>query len=163
MIFASGDPAIAMAGEGARAEDIENVRRFYGFDRPIAVQYLDWLGSALQGDLGRSYTLRQPVADVIAARLPTTALLAGCALAFALLLSVPLGVVAAVKPNSLVDRFALLLAVVGQAMPTFWFALTLVLWLGVYWRLLPITGSESWAHFVMPAIALGYYLTPGVM
>src|SRR2546422_7234184 len=76
MIFASGDPAIAMAGEGARAEDIENVRRFYGFDRPVAVQYLDWLGKALQGDLGRSYTLRQPVAEVIAARLPTTALLA---------------------------------------------------------------------------------------
>jgi peptide/nickel transport system permease protein len=163
MIYVSGDPAIAMAGEGARAQDIENIRRFYGFNRPVAVQYLDWLGNALQGDLGRSYTLRQPVAEVIAARLPTTALLAACALAFALVLSIPLGVLAAVKPNSLVDRLALVLAVIGQAMPTFWFALTLILWLGVEWRLLPITGSESWAHFVMPAIALGYYLTPAVM
>jgi peptide/nickel transport system permease protein len=163
MVFASGDPAIAIAGEGARAQDIENVRRFYGFDRPLPVQYLDWLGNALRGDLGRSYTLRQPVAEVIAARLPTTALLAVCALAFALLLSVPLGVLAAIRPNSPLDRLALLIAVVGQAMPTFWFALTLILWFGVHLRLLPITGSESWAHFVMPAVALGYYLTPGVM
>jgi peptide/nickel transport system permease protein len=163
MVIASGDPAIAMAGEGARAEDVENIRRFYGFDRPLAVQYLDWLGNALRGDLGRSYTLRQPVAEVIAERLPTTALLAVCALGFAILLSVPLGVLAAVRPNSFLDRLALLIAVVGQAMPTFWFALTLILWLGVQWRLLPITGSGTWAHFVMPAIALGYYLTPGVM
>jgi peptide/nickel transport system permease protein len=86
-----------------------------------------------------------------------------CALAFAVALSVPLGVLAALRPNSPLDRLALLIAVVGQAMPTFWFALTLILWFGVHLRLLPITGSESWAHFVMPAIALGYYLTPGVM
>jgi peptide/nickel transport system permease protein len=90
-------------------------------------------------------------------------LLAAAAIAFALALSIPLGVVAAVRPNSLVDRFALMVAVVGQAMPTFWFALTLILWLGVTWRLLPITGSDSWQHFVMPAIALGYYVTPAVM
>jgi peptide/nickel transport system permease protein len=62
MIFVSGDPALAIAGEGARAEDIENVRKFYGFDRPIAAQYFDWLWNALQGDLGRSYNLRRPVA-----------------------------------------------------------------------------------------------------
>jgi peptide/nickel transport system permease protein len=72
-------------------------------------------------------------------------------------------VLAAVRPNSFADRFALTLAVVGQAMPSFWFALTLILWLGVVWRLLPITGSDSWQNFVMPAIALGYYVTPAVM
>jgi peptide/nickel transport system permease protein len=163
MIYMSGDPAIAIAGEGARAEDVEAIRKFYGFDRPIAVQYLDWLASALQGDLGRSYTLRQPVAGVILARLPVTMILGASAIAFALVLAIPLGVVAAVRPNSMVDRFALVLAVVGQAMPSFWFALTLILWLGVHWRLLPITGSDSWQNFVMPAIALGYYVTPAVM
>jgi peptide/nickel transport system permease protein len=163
MIYMSGDPAIAIAGEGARAEDVEAIRKFYGFDRPIAVQYLDWLASALQGDLGRSYTLRQPVAGVILARLPVTMILGASAIAFALVLAIPLGVVAAVRPNSMVDRFALVLAVVGQAMPSFWFALTLILWLGVHWRLLPITGSGSWQNFVMPAIALGYYVTPAVM
>ena len=163
MIYVSGDPAIAIAGEGARAQDIEAIRQFYGFDRPIVVQFFDWLAGALRGDFGRSYTLRQPVADVIFARLPVTLILGASAIAFALLLAIPLGVWAAVKPNSLIDRFALTLAVVGQAMPNFWFALTLVLWLGVTWRLLPITGSASWQNFVMPAIALGYYVTPAIM
>jgi peptide/nickel transport system permease protein len=113
--------------------------------------------------LGRSYTLRQPVAGVILARLPVTMILGASAITFALVLAIPLGVVAAVRPNSMVDRFALALAVVGQAMPSFWFALTLILWLGVHWRLLPITGSGSWQNFVMPAVALGYYVTPAVM
>jgi peptide/nickel transport system permease protein len=163
MIYVSGDPALAIAGEGARAEDVENVRKFYGFDRPIAVQYVDWLWNALRGDLGRSYNLRRPVAEVIFARLPVTMLLGACALGFALALAIPLGVLAAVKPNSLVDRMALTLAVIGQAMPSFWFALTLILWFGVTWQLLPITGQDSWANYVMPSIALGYYVTPAVM
>jgi peptide/nickel transport system permease protein len=163
MIYVSGDPAIAIAGENARAEDVENIRKFYGFDRPIAVQYADWLWNAVQGNLGRSYNLRQPVADVIFQRLPVTMLLGACAISFALLLSIPLGVLAAVKPNSIFDRASLTLAVIGQAMPSFWFALTLILWLGVTWRLLPITGQDSWANYVMPSIALGYYVTPAVM
>jgi peptide/nickel transport system permease protein len=163
MIYVSGDPAIAIAGEGARLQDVEAIRKFYGFDRPIVVQYLDWLAGALRGDFGRSFTMRQPVADIIFDRLPVTMLLGASAIAFALLLAIPLGVLAAVRPNSIFDRFALTVAVVGQAMPTFWFALTLVLWLGVYWRLLPITGSASWQNFIMPAIALGYYVTPAVM
>ena len=163
MIYISGDPALAIAGEGARPQDVDNIRKFYGFDRPIYVQYLDWLWSALHGDLGRSYNLRQPVADVIFQRLPTTMLLGACAITFALLLAIPLGVLAAVKPNSMFDRVALTLAVIGQAMPSFWFALTLILWLGVHWRLLPITGQDSWWNFVMPSIALGYYVTPAVM
>ena len=163
MIYVSGDPAIAIAGEGARIQDIEAIRQFYGFDRPIAVQFFDWLSGAVHGDFGRSYTLRKPVADVIFERLPVTMVLGAAAITFALLLAIPLGVWAAVKPNSLIDRFALTLAVVGQAMPNFWFALTLILWLGVNWRLLPITGSSSWQNFIMPAIALGYYVTPAVM
>lgn len=163
MIYVSGDPALAIAGEGARQEDVENVRKFYGFDRPIVVQYGDWLWNAVRGDLGRSYNLRQPVADVIFQRLPVTMLLGACAIGFALVLSIPLGVLAAVKPNSIFDRAALTLAVIGQAMPSFWFALTLILWFGVTWRLLPITGQDSWANYVMPSIALGYYVTPAVM
>jgi peptide/nickel transport system permease protein len=163
MIYVSGDPALAIAGEGARPESIEAIRKFYGFDRPIIVQYLDWLAGAVQGDFGRSYTLRQPVADVIFARLPVTMILGASAITFALVLAIPLGVLAAVRANSIFDRVALSIAVIGQAMPTFWFALTLILWLGVVWRLLPITGSDSWKNFVMPAIALGYYVTPAVM
>lgn len=163
MIYLSGDPAMALAGETASEEDIQNIRRVYGYDQPILVQYLNWLWSALQGDFGQSHYLKKPVAEVVFERLPTTMTLGALALSFALVLAIPLGVVAAMRPNSLIDRAALTIAVIGQAMPSFWFALTMVLWLGIYWRLLPITGTDSWANFVMPAIALGYYVTPAVM
>ena len=163
MIYLSGDPAVALAGEAATEEDIESIRRYYGYDRPILIQYGEWLFRALQGDFGQSHYLKQPVAQVIFERLPTTMLLGLCALVFALAMSIPLGVLAAIRPNSLIDRTALTIAVIGQAMPSFWFALTLMLWLGIVWRLLPITGSDSWANYVMPSIALGYYITPAAM
>jgi peptide/nickel transport system permease protein len=163
MIYLSGDPAVALAGETATEEDIEAIRKYYGYDRPILVQYADWLFRAVQGDFGQSHYLKKPVSEVIFERLPTTMLLGLCALVFALTLSIPLGVLAAIRPNSLIDRAALTIAVIGQAMPSFWFALTMMLWLGIYWRLLPITGSASWWNFVMPSIALGYYITPAVM
>jgi peptide/nickel transport system permease protein len=163
MIYLSGDPAVALAGETATEADIESIRVYYGYDRPILVQYADWLIRALQGDFGQSHYLKKPVAEVIFERLPTTMMLGLCALVFALTLSIPLGVLAAIRPNSLIDRTALTIAVIGQAMPSFWFALTLMLWLGVNWRLLPITGTASWANYVMPSIALGYYITPAVM
>lgn len=163
MVYLPGDPAMALAPESATQEDIEHIRKVYGFDRPIVVQYLDWLFNAVQGDFGQSHYLNEPAANVIFDRLPTTMLLGACAITFALLLSIPLGVIAAIRPNSLIDRIALTIAVVGQAMPSFWFALTMMLWFGITWRILPITGTDSWKHFVMPSIALGYYVTPGVM
>lgn len=163
MVYLSGDPAMALAGEAATEAEINNIRRVYGYDQPIVVQYVNWLWNALQGDFGQSHYLKKPVADVIFERLPTTMLLGACALTFALVLSIPLGVIAAVRPNSIIDRVALTIAVIGQAMPSFWFALTMILWFGIYWSLLPITGTSSWANFVMPSIALGYYITPGVM
>lgn len=163
MIYLSGDPALALAGETATQEDIASIRKYYGYDKPILVQYVEWLGRALRGDLGNSHYLKAPVASVILERLPTTMLLGACALAFALVLAIPLGVLAAIRPNSMLDRFALTLAVIGQAMPSFWFALTLILWFGINWRLLPITGTDSWLNFIMPSVALGYYVTPAVM
>ena len=159
----SGDPAVAMAGPNATEEDIENIRRVYGFDRPIVLQYTDWLGRALQGDLGHSVYLKEDVSTVVFDRLPTTMLLGGCALSFAIALSIPMGVVAAMRPNSAIDRAALTIAVVGQALPSFFFALILIYWLGIVWRVLPITGTASWLNFIMPSIALGYYVTPAIM
>ncbi len=163
LIYLSGDPAMALAGEAATEADIENIRRVYGYDRPIIVQYFGWLGNALGGDLGRSHYLKADVSEVIFTRLPTTMLLGAFAITFALALSIPLGVAAAMRPNSLIDRLALTLAVVGQALPSFWFALLLIFWLGITWRLLPITGTDSWLNFIMPSVALGYYVTPAVM
>lgn len=163
MTFLTGDPAIALGGETATQEDLRAIREFYGYDQPIIVQFFNWLTNALQGDLGHSHYLNQPVANEIFARLPTTMTLGVCALVFALALAIPLGVIAAIRPNSIVDRIALAIAVVGQAMPSFWFALSMMLLFAITWRILPVSGTDTWAHFVMPSIALGYYITPGVM
>jgi peptide/nickel transport system permease protein len=159
----AGDVAVALAGEGALPEDVENIRLQYGLDRPLVVQYADWLGDMVRGDFGQSLYFRTGVADLIADKLPTTAILAVLALLVALALSIPLGVLAAVRPNSLVDRLSLSLAVMGQALPNFFFALILVLLFAVLWPILPVSGSESWRHFVLPALALGYYATPAFM
>jgi peptide/nickel transport system permease protein len=159
----AGDLATAVAGEAASSEDIEFLRKKYGLDRPVVVQYLDWAGSALKGDLGRSFYFNEAVTDLISGRLSTTMTLGACALGFALVFAIPLGVLAALKPNTWIDRLALTFSVFGQALPTFWFALMMIILFGVMLRWLPITGSETWAHFVMPSIALGYYATPAFM
>ena len=163
LLHLTGDPAMALAGETATQEDIENIRRVYGYDRPFLVQYANWLGNALTGDFGRSHYLKTEVADVVFDRLPTTMILGASAITFAFILSIPLGVLAAIKPNTIFDRLALTLAVVGQALPSFWFALIMIFWLGIEWRVLPISGTESWQNFIMPAVALGYYVTPAIM
>lgn len=159
----SGDPAAAMAGEAATEEDIEYVRKQFGFDQPLAVQYWVWAKRALQGDLGISIYLKQPVAQIIADKAPVTMQLGALSLGFALMLSIPLGVLAAMRPNTIVDRLSLTIAVIGQAFPSFFFALILILVFGVQLRWLPITGSDSWLHFILPSIALGYYATPAIM
>jgi len=159
----SGDPAAAMAGESATAEDIEYVRKHYGFDRPIPVQFWDWAAKALRGDFGMSIYLKQPVAQIIIDKAPVTMKLGGIALTFALVLSIPLGVLAAMRPNTLTDRSALTIAVIGQAFPSFFFALILIYIFGVALRWLPITGTDTWLHYVMPAVTLGYYATPAIM
>lgn len=163
LLYMTGDPATALAGERATSADIEALKIAYGFDRPIHVQYLSWLGNAIQGDFGMSIYFRLPVSELIAERLPTTMMLGVSAITFAIVLSIPLGVLAAMYPNSIIDRAALLLAVVGQALPSFWFALMLIVLFAFTWPILPASGSDSWAHFVLPTLVLGYYATPAFM
>jgi peptide/nickel transport system permease protein len=163
LVNLSTDVATAMAGEGATAEAIDTIRHQYGLDRPLPVQYIEWLGKAAVGDFGDSLYFRTPVSALVAERLPVTLGLGAAAIGFALLLSVPLGVVAALRPNSWLDRLTLTIAVIGQAMPTFWFALLMMFFFGVTLKVLPISGSDTWQHFVLPAIALGYYATPAIM
>lgn len=163
LVNLSTDVATAMAGEGATAETIDAIRHQYGLDRPLAVQYVEWLGHAARGNFGDSLYFHTPVAALVVQRMPTTMILGASALGFALLLSIPLGVIAALRPNSWVDRLTLTIAVVGQAMPTFWFALLLMFLFGVTLRWLPISGGDTWEHFILPSIALGYYATPAIM
>jgi peptide/nickel transport system permease protein len=159
----SGDPALAIAGEGARQADIELVRTTYGLDRPLPVQYLDWLWTVARGDLGQSLYFRTGVRGLMADKLPVTFWIGGLSILFALALSIPLGVLAAVFAGSWIDRVALAVAVVGQTLPTFFFALVLIMLFSINLRWLPVSGSDTWAHFVMPTIALGYYVTPPMM
>jgi len=111
-----------IAGEGASRADIESVRRTYGFDRPVAVRYFQWLGNAASGNLGDSYRQRRPVINIVRERLPVTVGLACLALAISLAISLPLAIAAAVKRNSVWDRLALAISVIGQAVPAFWIA-----------------------------------------
>jgi len=163
LLYLSGDPAAAIAGETANAEDIEAVRVYYGFDRPWVVQYGEWMFNAIRGDFGESYYFKLPVSQLVAERLSVTMLLGVCGISFALLTAVPLGVAAAVRPNSLIDRIALFLSVMGQAMPSFWFGLVLIVLFSIKLRILPPSGSDSWQNFVMPTIVLGYYAMPAIM
>lgn len=159
----SGDVAIAIAGEGARAEDIAAVRQQYGLDRPLVVQYFDWLGKTLAGDFGQSLYFRTPVFDLIITKIQTTIVLAVLSILFALGLSLPLGIMAAVWQNSWIDRLCLWIAVAGQALPNFFFALCLVMVFSIGLGWLPVSGADSWEHFIMPTVALGYYVTPPFM
>lgn len=163
LMFVSGDPAIAIAGEGATDADIQMVRKMYGFDRPFVVQYWNWINRAAVGDFGDSFYFNQPVVGLIAERLSVTGLLGIFSIGFALLLSIPLGIVAAVKQNTAFDRFTLGLATAGQATPSFWLGLMLIVVFSVKLRLLPVSGSDTLLHFVLPTIVLGYYATPSMM
>lgn len=163
LLHLSGDPALALAGEGARQADIDAVRRAYGLDRPMLVQYADWLWHILQGDFGTSVYFKTEVGPLIWSKLKTTLLLGMGSLAVALLISIPLGELAALYKGSLVDRLCLAVAVLGQALPNFFFALILIMLFSITLRVLPVSGSGSWQHFVMPSIALGYYVAPAFM
>jgi peptide/nickel transport system permease protein len=159
----SGDPAIALAGADASPEEIQVIRVQYGLDRPVIVQYIEWIGRALQGNLGVSPYFNMPVKDLIGARIGVTLILGTCAFAFAILLAIPLGVVAAIRPNTWIDRTALTISVFGQALPNFFFGLLMIIFFGVILQWLPISGDDTWKHFIMPAIALGYYASPSLM
>jgi peptide/nickel transport system permease protein len=159
----SGDPAMALAGADAGPEEIRFIREKYGLDRPILIQYFEWVGRALRGNFGESPYFKQPVEDIIGDRLGVTLTLGCCAFAFAICLAIPLGVIAAIRPNTWIDRTALTISVFGQALPNFFFGLVMIIFFGVTLRWLPISGDDTWKHFIMPAIALGYYASPALM
>jgi len=163
LLHLSGDLATAIAGPESTAADVEKVRVQYGLDRPITLQFADWLGAAVQLDFGRSFYFQNTVMELIGERLPVTLKLGGVALLLAVIVAIPLGVLAAIYRDSWVDRLSLLVAVVGQAMPNFWFALSLILVFSVGLKWLPVAGNTSWQNFVLPAIALGYYAMPSLM
>ncbi|GJD54729.1 ABC transporter permease [Methylobacterium dankookense] len=163
LLHLSGDLATAIAGPEATGEQIAAIRVQHGLDQPLLAQFLAWAGKALQLDFGNSFYFRERVSDLILARLPVTLTLGVVALCVALFVAIPLGVLAAVRRDTWIDRLALAVSVLGQAMPSFWFGLTLIMVFAVNLRWLPVSGNATWKHFVLPAVALGYYAMPAVM
>ncbi|HTO63291.1 MAG TPA: ABC transporter permease [Bradyrhizobium sp.] len=159
----SGDLAASIAGPNASAADIAMVRTNYGLDRPLTVQFLDWAGHALEGDLGRSFLYHAPVSELIRARLPVTLTLGLTGLTIALLLALPLGILAAVREGSIVDRSIMLVALLGQAMPGFWLGLILIVVFGLNLQWLPISGTDTWQGYVMPGFVLAFSAIPSLM
>jgi len=150
-----GDPAQVLAGEAATKELIEGLRRDLGLDRPLLVQYVDFLGSLLRGDLGRSIRSKIPVTSELAIRVPNTMILALAGITVATLVGLPAGIISAVKPYSLIDTGVMLLALAGLSMPVFWSGLMLILVFAVLLGWLPAVGTGTPAHIVLPAIAVG--------
>jgi len=157
------DPAVALAGGTASHQDIEAIRSLYGFDKHILIRYLDWVIGVLSGDFGISFRTHRPVFELIFERLPVTLTLGFSSLLLAITISIPLAILASLYPNTWIDRFCLTLAVLGQALPTFWFGLLMIVFFSVYLGWLPASGSGGWTHYVMPSIALGYYAMPALM
>ena len=163
LLHLSGDLAAAIAGPDASADVVERIRQQYGLDQPLTTQFFNWFWAALQLDFGRSFYFENTVMELIGQRMPVTLKLGGVALLLALTVAIPLGVLAAVFRDTWVDRGAVFLSVIGQAMPNFWFALILILLFAVGLKWLPVAGNGTWRHFVMPAIALWYYALPSLM
>jgi peptide/nickel transport system permease protein len=151
----SGDPTLLLVPEGATREDVALLRHQLGFDRPLAVQYADYLAGLARGDLGTSLVQRVSVASIVAGRLPYTLLLAGGALLVALGIGLPIGVISGVWRGTRVEALLMPLVLVGQSMPTFWSGILLILLCAVTWNILPASGADSWSSLVMPSVTLG--------
>ncbi|GAA5068034.1 peptide/nickel transport system permease protein [Thermocatellispora tengchongensis] len=158
-----GDPAIHIAGEHATREEIAAVRAELGLDRPFPVRYLDWATAAIRGDLGTSLYNSEPVTEILAARLPVTLSLALAAMAVAVLISLPLGTLSALRPGGVLDRAISAVTALAVATPSFWLGLLLILVFAITFPVFPATGYRPLsdglgayaAHLALPAITLG--------
>lgn len=166
-----GDPALVLAGESANAQTIAQIRSELWLDKPLPVQYVHWLGHTLEGNLGYSWRNREPVTTLIAQKLPVTIQLGTMAFIFAVLIGVPAGVLAAVRPNSVWDYLANVVGLAGLSIPTFWLGIMMILLISVQLGWLPPSGyvplTQNWvqslATTVMPAFVLGNAIAPILM
>jgi peptide/nickel transport system permease protein len=157
-----GDPAAVLLGPQASPDEIAKMRETLGLNQPLYLQYVNFLGSLLQGDLGTSLGYNQPVMSLIMERFPNTLLLSACALALSLLIGIPAGIISATKQYSFWDYTVMILSLVGVSMPIFWLGVMLVLYFSVHLGWLPATGMGSLSegfgsvvtHLILPSIAL---------
>jgi peptide/nickel transport system permease protein len=151
-----GNPVYLLLPPDATAADAERLTRQLGLDRPLVEQYLLFAAGALQGDFGDSFRHRLPALPLALMFLPATMQLAGVAFVISVLIAIPLGILSAARQNTMLDHVVRVFSLSGQAMPTFWFGIVLILFFSVQLRLLPASGYGTPAHILMPALALGY-------
>jgi peptide/nickel transport system permease protein len=158
LVEVAGDPVLLMlSGTPATEQDLAKMRHQLGYDAPAPVRYGRFLLRALHGDLGTSLRYNRPALPLVLGRLPATLELSAAALALALVIAVPVGVVSAYRPNSLADQVGRTITLVGQAVPLFWLGIMLVLVFSVRFQLLPAAGKGGWSYLVLPAVTLGLY------
>ena len=150
-----GDPVQAMLGDSASPQDIDTLRERLGLNRPLYVQYASFMNGIVRGDLGTSIRTNQTVTSAIAERMPATAELAAASMTVAILIAIPLGILAAVRAGTSVDHVATTVALLGISMPTFWLGPLLAIVFSVSLGWLPVSGRGTPAHLVLPAITLG--------
>ena len=161
LLFLNTDPALMLLPPEAGVEDIATFKKQMGLDRPVIVQYADFLRKViLHGDFGESFLAKVPAMKLIAERLPATAKLALAALIVINFVAIPVGVLAAIRRYSLMDNLATFMALVGQAMPLYWFGIMLIIIFGVWLGWLPVSGSTSFLHLILPAVTLGSWILP---
>ena len=159
----TGNPVDLMVDMYATEQDRAELARHLGLDRPLPVQYATFVVNAARGDFGDSIRMRRPAIGIVMERFPATLQLAGVAMAVAIVIALPIGVVSAVRRDTPLDRFGKLIALLGQSMPVFWLGLVLMLVFAVWVRLLPTSGSDSPLHFILPGVTLGWYVVAGIM
>jgi ABC-type dipeptide/oligopeptide/nickel transport system permease component len=159
----TGDPVMLMLPDHASHEEVAQMRTALGLDRALPVQYWLFLSSVVRGDFGRSIKGQVPVLDLIKERLPHSIKLAVVSLLITLLLAFPLGVMAAVKKGTVLDTLANLIAVLGQSLPQFWVGIVFIQIFAVGLRWLPVAGTGSLWHYILPAFTLGWFLVAGIM
>lgn len=155
MHLAPGDPVSVIAGRETDPKIVAAIREEWGFNQPIYIQYFTWLRKALSGDFGMSFVNRMNVVDLIASRLPYTLRLNLVASVIGLAIGFPVGILSAVKKYSIFDYVSTFFALLSQSMPSFWLSLMMISILSAKLGLLPSSGSETWQHYIMPAIVLG--------
>jgi len=161
LLFLNTDPALVLLPLDAEMKDIETFKKQMGLDRPILIQYGDFLQKVIfHGDFGQSLVAKVPALQLIAERLPATLQLTVAVMIIVNLVSIPAGIISAIRRYSLADNVATFVALVGQAMPLYWFGIMLMIIFGVWLRWFPISGSGSLAHLVLPAITLGSWILP---
>lgn len=157
MVRLTGDPARLMMPREASPADVQRFREAMGFDRPLMVQFADFMAGAVVGDFGRSLHYRAPAMKMVLERLPATIELALAALLMAVVIAVPLGVIGGSNPGSIWDTLGRTIGLMGQTMPNFWLALLLILYFAVELRWFPTFGRDGLKSVILPAIALGFF------